>query len=101
MVHNVPMFDRSGRKPRLSRLAPLAFGGLALIASSCSSSEPTAAPEVADGETGASQTVSEEPVGQRLDPSVLSGEFTTISGETIELGSLADKDLVVWFWAPW
>ena len=36
-----------------------------------------------------------------LDPSVLQGAATTIGGETFDLGSLEDTDVVIWFWAPW
>lgn len=31
----------------------------------------------------------------------LSGDFTTISGSQIDLGSLEGQDTVLWFWAPW
>lgn len=25
----------------------------------------------------------------------------TVSGDAFQLGTLADQDLVLWFWAPW
>ena len=33
--------------------------------------------------------------------SVLTGEFTTLGGETLDLASLQGQDVVLWFWAPW
>ena len=58
---------------------------LALAAAACGSADSELA--AADGTT--------------LDPSVLTGEATTHTGETFDLSTVADKDLVVWFWAPW
>ena len=55
----------------------------------------------ADDATASETAPTPAPDGPVLDPSVLSGEVTTISGETFDLGSLAGQDLVVWFWAPW
>lgn len=31
----------------------------------------------------------------------LTGEFSTVTGETVDLASYRNSDLVVWFWAPW
>lgn len=42
-----------------------------------------------------------DPKAPRLDPAVLQGQAATIDGTSFDLGSLAGKDLVVWFWAPW
>ncbi len=36
-----------------------------------------------------------------VDDAMFSGEATTVTGETFELGDLAGQDLVLWFWAPW
>jgi hypothetical protein len=30
-----------------------------------------------------------------------SGEAPTVDGGRVDLGDYADRDLVVWFWAPW
>jgi hypothetical protein len=30
-----------------------------------------------------------------------SGEASTVDGGQVDLGDHADRDLVVWFWAPW
>ncbi len=32
---------------------------------------------------------------------LFTGEFATVSGQTIDLGSLEGQDTVLWFWAPW
>ncbi len=42
-----------------------------------------------------------DPNAPRLDADVLQGQATTIEGTSFDLGSLAGKDFVVWFWAPW
>lgn len=42
-----------------------------------------------------------DPDAPRLDADVLQGQAATIEGTSFDLGSLAGKDLVVWFWAPW
>jgi hypothetical protein len=36
-----------------------------------------------------------------FDAAALSGTATTVDGDVFDLGTLADADLVVWFWAPW
>ncbi len=61
---------------------------LAALASACGGSDQ-------DDTTAAASA------GPVLDASVLTGEATTISGETVDLAAFADQDLVVWFWAPW
>lgn len=47
------------------------------------------------------ETAADGGTGNVLDPSVLTGEATTIAGDTVDLAAFADQDLVVWFWAPW
>ncbi len=42
-----------------------------------------------------------DPGAPRLDADALQGQAATIEGTSFDLGSLAGKDLVVWFWAPW
>jgi hypothetical protein len=45
---------------------------------------------------------SEEPrAADPLDADTFAGEAETVEGGTLDLGTLADRDLVVWFWAPW
>jgi hypothetical protein len=36
-----------------------------------------------------------------LDADVFAGVAPTVDGDELDLASLADRDLVVWFWAPW
>ena len=36
-----------------------------------------------------------------LDPIVFTRTADTVTGDRIELADYADRDLVVWFWAPW
>lgn len=81
-VHTPPQ----RRRLRLRLVALLA--AVAAVAAACGGSER----EDAAAETGS---------GMVLDASVLTGEATTISGESVDLAALADQDLVVWFWAPW
>ena len=60
----------------------VALAGLAgLLLAACGASAPQTA-----------QTTPDE---------LLSGEYNTLSGDTIDLGSLEGQDLVFWFWAPW
>lgn len=42
-----------------------------------------------------------DPNAPRLDADALQGQAAAIDGTSFDLGSLAGKDLVVWFWAPW
>lgn len=107
------------RPPR--RGQPLALAAaLGLVLSACGGGETdttvdigadaaaeTDAPAEADAEAPADEAGSggaEEAAvdtGPKLDPAVLSGQATTVTGEVFELGDLAGQDLVVWFWAPW
>ncbi len=66
--------------------------GLSLFGAACGGTDAT---DDAAGQAGAAQS------GTVLDASVLQGQATTATGESFDLGGLADKDLVVWFWAPW
>lgn len=31
----------------------------------------------------------------------LTGQFNTISGESVDLSTYQGQDVVLWFWAPW
>lgn len=74
------------RRPRSWLTALLVL--LAVVAAACGSDEPATAAE-ASGDTDV------------LGAETFDGEAMSIGGETIELAGLADKDLVLWFWAPW
>ena len=39
--------------------------------------------------------------GPMLGPEVFQGQATTSDGQSFDLATLANKDLVIWFWAPW
>jgi len=81
---------RTGRRAHGAAI----LAALALLAAACGGSD-TGAPDASGAAAGAPGD------GQKLDPSVLSGTATTADGQSFDLGTLADKDLVVWFWAPW
>lgn len=74
-----------------------ATAAIALLAASCGAADETT--EASSGDGSGAETAA--PTGPRLDASLFSGEAQTIGGESFDLGSLADKDLVLWFWAPW
>lgn len=76
--------------PMRALVAPM-LAAVALVAAACGS---------ADESLTATETVAPAD-GPILAADVLTGQATTIDGESFELGSLAEKDLVVWFWAPW
>ncbi len=84
---------------RLTKAPAIAAGVLALslTAAACGSSESADTAAGSDAAGGAADA----PDGPVLDASVFSGEATTIEGASFDLGPLANKDLVVWFWAPW
>ena len=70
--------------------------GLLVLAAGCGSEAEEAT------ESGSTESGSSAAYGSAvLESSVLDGEATTVEGETFQLGSLADTDVVVWFWAPW
>lgn len=75
---------RAGRRRRTGRLAAAAIA-LALVAAACGSGDEQAG-------TGALNEIS---------ASTFDAQATTVSGEPFDLGELADRDLVLWFWAPW
>ena len=85
--------------PPFRRLALATVAGASLLAAACGGSDVTAdaTTDAGQGDGGQEQAAT----GPVLDASVLSGQATTIGGETFDLGSLAGTDLVVWFWAPW
>ncbi len=97
MLRNVPMWlyldevgsypDRMASGPRRTRIALFLF--LSFLIAACGSAS------FATNSSGAAtpDTTSAAPL--------LSDEFTTLSGETIDLGSLEGQDTVLWFWSPW
>ena len=99
--------SKRGRYQRRTRLVSL-FGAVALAAAACGSAAEVAG---SSAETATNQTTeaapaaeagSGEEAGQEAVPaSLLSGEFETIAGSSIDLASLQGEDVVLWFWAPW
>jgi hypothetical protein len=112
----MPAPDRHLR-PVGTRLTPALAVGLALFVGACGSSETepdtqaalieeTSSTDAAgaDATTGADAGepgAAGEPTGPRLSAEVFDGEATTVDGASFDLATLASKDLVVWFWAPW
>jgi hypothetical protein len=78
---------------RLARSALLV--ALVMAAAACGSGGS------GDGGGDTAAPAGESATGPVLDASILSGAATTLDGGSFDLGTLADKDLVVWFWAPW
>lgn len=69
------------------RLATI-VGAAALLVSACGGGESTF------------ESTAESPASESA-PALLSGEFQTLGGTSIDLGSLEGQDIVFWFWAPW
>jgi hypothetical protein len=83
------MDQRSSSRSAVRLVVLVMAVAVAALVSACGGSD--AEVEVAASDGG----------GATLDPSVLAGEAATVSGDVFDLGTLADQDLVVWFWAPW
>jgi hypothetical protein len=49
---------------------------------------------------GGSSAPEARPAGD-VDPAAFTGSASTVTGDDVELAAFADRDLVVWFWAPW
>jgi hypothetical protein len=49
---------------------------------------------------GGSSAPEARPAGD-IDPAAFTGSASTVTGDEVELAAFADRDLVVWFWAPW
>lgn len=94
-----------------------ALAAAALVLSACSAGEdteaaPVATPDVAVGESPAptpEPMPTEEPTGETSPaeseavevPAALAFTATTVDGQPFEGTSLAGKDSVLYFWAPW
>jgi hypothetical protein len=73
-----------------------ALAAITIAASGCSASDD----DTGQGEEGAGASAA-EPASDVLAAATFDGEATTVSGEVFDLAGLANKDLVIWFWAPW
>jgi len=87
---------------------------MAFLASACGTTEAPSAVDAAAQEPTASSTASGEAEsgdnGEATVPaqtdavpvnSPLTGQFSTLSGESINLDDFQGEDVVLWFWAPW
>jgi len=50
---------------------------------------------------GCGSDPSAEPDPAGLDPAIFDQTVSAVSGDDVDLAAFADRDLVVWFWAPW
>ena len=52
---------------------------------------------------GAESTTGESAQAPATAPpaSAFDGEFTSLAGNSVDLGSLEGQDVVLWLWAPW
>lgn len=77
---------------RSSRVSALA--GLALVLAGC-----TATPEA--GDPGGPPTGPTVATNSPTDPSAILDAVTTLAGEPFDAATVADRPVVLWFWAPW
>lgn len=77
---------------RWKRLNPIAL----LLACALSVAACGASGSVAVGDGGSTGEADSERAA-----TLLTGEFNTLSGESIDFAELAGEDVVFWFWAPW
>ncbi len=93
----------TGQASSSSTQAPVAAGGTTVPGAV--STLPTlpggTATSAPAGGSATSAKAAADPNAPRLDPAALQGQAVTVDGQPVDLASLADKDLVVWFWAPW
>ena len=95
---------RPSRSRSRRRGAGAALLGLALTAAACSSTDDTATSpgnEQTLSSTASDESSADTPNADTLGAATFDGEATTIGGMSFDLGALANKDLVIWFWAPW
>lgn len=83
------------RRARALSLAALLFlsacgGGAATVDEAATSAASTA--------QAGSDAVGDAPA---VPASLLTGDFTTTTGETITLDNFQGQDVVLWYWAPW
>ncbi len=97
-VGNLPYSVSVSISWRRTRLTSFAAGALLLL-SACgggaTAAEEATAPATAPA---AADAVGDAPVAAA---SPLVDQFTTVSGETIDLANFQGQDVVLWYWAPW
>jgi hypothetical protein len=50
---------------------------------------------------GCGMDMGDDQAASTADGDMFEGTATTVDGEEVDLAAFADRDLVVWFWAPW
>lgn len=96
---------------RRRRVATAALAAAALALASCAgtddaaiatdTSTDAAVESSTEPSTAESAPAEVEPSGDFLSGETFVGQATSIDGQSVDLAGLADKDLILWFWAPW
>lgn len=73
----------------------LLFG---LLATACGAADTETGTAAAPEDATESSTATEPAAAEA---SLLTGEYETIGGETVDLATYEGQDVVLWFWAPW
>ena len=79
------------------RLTSIAAGAL-LVLSACGGGATTADEAATPAPAATADAVGDAPAAPA---SLLVDQFTTVSGETIDLANFQGQDVVLWYWAPW
>lgn len=82
------MSPQTNQRLRRRRTAAATLVALMLVLAGCSGSDEDSVAASSGG-------------GDVLSPATFEGEAMSVSGETVDLATLADRDLILWFWAPW
>lgn len=82
---------------RRTKIVGFLAAALLLLSACGGGTAETTAASAATG-AAAADAAGDAPVAQA---SLLSGSFTTTTGETIDLGQFEGQDVVLWYWAPW
>ncbi len=106
-VRETPRADRfSGHRTAtvtvvFRRVAPAC---LALLLAACGGAAdpgtPAAAPDATVAPTGSAAPVDADPAAAVV-PTALNFSAPLVGGGDIELGALAGRPVLLWFWAPW
>ncbi|MEU3148721.1 MULTISPECIES: redoxin domain-containing protein [unclassified Streptomyces] len=93
------------RTRHLRTSAAIAAAAIALLAAGCGDGQSTAKeaapPRAAESPVGSAATTDGGQGKKAAVPAELKFTTTTVDGQTFEGTSLAGKDAVLWFWAPW
>ena len=81
---------------RLTSIAASALLVLSACGGGATTADEAAAPATAPAATA--DAVGDAPAAPA---SLLVDQFTTVSGETIDLANFQGQDVVLWYWAPW